>query len=479
MGRKKKKQMKPWCWYCNREFDDEKILIQHQKAKHFKCHICYKKLYTGPGLAIHCMQVHKEKIDKVPNSLPGRNNTEIEIYGMEGIPEEDVKAHEKNKNKKAEIADGADSDEESSNPPTSTMNQAPMMNTMGAMAQPGMSYGPPPMGPPMGGPPNMMGGMPNHMMGGGQMPGPMMGHMGGMGGMNPMGMGGNMVGPMNPQMRPGMPPMGGPMNQMPRPPMMGPNRPLFPAAAQSAASSTMSSSGPTFPAAASVMSNTATVGSGSSSATITGAATIKKPESTSGLTSKLIHPDEDISLEEIRANMPKYQKAEVESGSANGQMMGVPTSMGQANNMQAGMNMGGMPNMGMNMGMGMGGPNMMPQGMMGGQRPNMMQGGGQMMGNNMMRPPMGSNGNMNMGGPGMNMGGPGMNMGGPMGPGPMNMGGPGGMNMPGPNMNMGGPRGPMSGPMQGPMRPNMGGPGGPPPPPYNQGPPMRPNRPYN
>ena len=45
-------------------------------------------------------QVHKEKIDKVPNSLPGRNNTEIEIYGMEGIPEEDVKAHEKNKSKK-------------------------------------------------------------------------------------------------------------------------------------------------------------------------------------------------------------------------------------------------------------------------------------------------------------------------------------------------------------------------------------------
>ena len=40
-----------------------------------------------------------------------------------------------------------------------------------------------------------------------------------------------MGGPMNPQMRPGMPPMNN-MNQMPRPPMMGPNRPLFPAAAQ-------------------------------------------------------------------------------------------------------------------------------------------------------------------------------------------------------------------------------------------------------
>jgi len=43
--------------YCNREFDDEKILVQHQKAKHFKCSICHKRLFTGPGLSIHCMQV--------------------------------------------------------------------------------------------------------------------------------------------------------------------------------------------------------------------------------------------------------------------------------------------------------------------------------------------------------------------------------------------------------------------------------------
>ncbi|CAG0900982.1 unnamed protein product [Cyprideis torosa] len=95
MGRKKKKQSKPWCWYCNRDFEDEKILIQHQKAKHFKCHICHKKLYTGPGLSIHCMQVHKETIDKVPNALPHRSNIEIEIYGMEGIPDDDLREHER------------------------------------------------------------------------------------------------------------------------------------------------------------------------------------------------------------------------------------------------------------------------------------------------------------------------------------------------------------------------------------------------
>ncbi|CAK9290205.1 unnamed protein product [Gordionus sp. m RMFG-2023] len=94
MGRKKKKYSKPWCWYCNRDFEDEKILLQHQKAKHFKCQVCHKRLFTGPGLQIHCLQVHKEDIDKVPNSLPHRTNITIEIYGMEGIPEEDLISHD-------------------------------------------------------------------------------------------------------------------------------------------------------------------------------------------------------------------------------------------------------------------------------------------------------------------------------------------------------------------------------------------------
>lgn len=41
------------------------------------------------------MQVHKETIDKVPNSLPTRTNIEIEIYGMEGIPAADLREHER------------------------------------------------------------------------------------------------------------------------------------------------------------------------------------------------------------------------------------------------------------------------------------------------------------------------------------------------------------------------------------------------
>ena len=88
--------------YCNRDFDEEKILIQHQKAKHFKCPICHKKLYTGPGLAIHCMQVHKETISTIPNSIPNRGDPEIEIYGMEGIPEKDMKERQQRGNNAAE-----------------------------------------------------------------------------------------------------------------------------------------------------------------------------------------------------------------------------------------------------------------------------------------------------------------------------------------------------------------------------------------
>ena len=55
------------------------------------------------------MQVHKQTIDKVPNALPNRSNIEIEIYGMEGIPDQDLKDHERNKG-------GADDDDDTIGP---------------------------------------------------------------------------------------------------------------------------------------------------------------------------------------------------------------------------------------------------------------------------------------------------------------------------------------------------------------------------
>lgn len=70
MGKKRKRKQvdkdpnKPWCFYCDRTFDDEKILIQHQKSKHFKCFICHRKLGSAGGMQTHVTQVHKETITK-------------------------------------------------------------------------------------------------------------------------------------------------------------------------------------------------------------------------------------------------------------------------------------------------------------------------------------------------------------------------------------------------------------------------------
>lgn len=82
--------------------------------------MCHKKLTTAGGMVVHVFQVHKENIQKycstilfiifinifihtfsiffsrltyisfrVPNAKPGRDSVKYEIYGMEGIPDED------------------------------------------------------------------------------------------------------------------------------------------------------------------------------------------------------------------------------------------------------------------------------------------------------------------------------------------------------------------------------------------------------
>jgi hypothetical protein len=75
--------------------------MQHQKAKHFKCRNCPRKLNTAGGLAVHMQQVHKLEPEKwvfadpvspiivltlthrIENALPGRDGGEVEIFGME------------------------------------------------------------------------------------------------------------------------------------------------------------------------------------------------------------------------------------------------------------------------------------------------------------------------------------------------------------------------------------------------------------
>eukprot|EP01080_Neovahlkampfia_damariscottae_P012309 gene12309-5983_t len=92
MGKKRKNkefdENRPWCFYCDREFDDEKVLIGHQKSKHFKCPKCSKKLGSASGMATHALQCHKVSVMEVPNSKVGRDTLEYKIYGMDGIPQE-------------------------------------------------------------------------------------------------------------------------------------------------------------------------------------------------------------------------------------------------------------------------------------------------------------------------------------------------------------------------------------------------------
>lgn len=130
MGRKKRKKgPKPFCYYCNRNFDNEKVLIQHQKAKHFKCPNCHKKMVTAFALMNHMFQVHKESLKKVPNAKNDRDSVDLNIYGMQGVPE-DIKRQkaeqEEGASKRAKVAAAAENDSaDETASPHSTPSSAP------------------------------------------------------------------------------------------------------------------------------------------------------------------------------------------------------------------------------------------------------------------------------------------------------------------------------------------------------------------
>lgn len=316
MGRKKKKTTKPWCWYCNRDFDEEKILIQHQKAKHFKCPICHKKLYTGPGLAIHCMQVHKETISTIPNSVPNRGDPEIEIYGMEGIPEKDMKERQQRGNsgvdddepekKKVKVDDHAQG--ATAVVPTAIPGAVPIMPMMPV---PGMPVPPGfpqvPFAQPIPGAPHMP-----PMPIPGQMPVPI-----------------GIPAPGMPFPRHGVPPNSIPPSSTAtvstpqhKGPVIGPQvpntKPLFPAAQNvNGGAKSSASSGPVGADFKPLQTTVTTTSYQSPPVSSSGKPIVPPPTSAlvvskpativaPGATSRLIHPDEDISLEERRASLPKY-----------------------------------------------------------------------------------------------------------------------------------------------------------------------------
>lgn len=211
------------------------------------------------------MQVHKESIDKVPNALPSRANIDIEIYGMEGIPTDDLREHERQK------SGGSKSDsEEDEQLSKKHRNDASTSAAHNVAMQTAMA----PMGYPMMMPPF---------------------------GMHP----------------PGMPMM---------PPMMRP--PLFPSAVSSSVSAPPK---PTFPAYSSATISAPPTTSGHNTLNSNGNSTNNSNSnnletgasrpllSTPSASTKIIHPAEDASLEEIKARHPQYQKNSQTTQSPTGQ----------------------------------------------------------------------------------------------------------------------------------------------------------------
>lgn len=52
-----------------------------------------RKLTQNLGLSVHMTQVHKETLTTIENALPNRSNLDVEIFGMEGIPDDVVGSH--------------------------------------------------------------------------------------------------------------------------------------------------------------------------------------------------------------------------------------------------------------------------------------------------------------------------------------------------------------------------------------------------
>lgn len=97
MGRKRKKpsveEPPIFCYYCDRTFKSEAILVSHQREKHLRCPHCRKCLTSINGLTIHCSQVHKRTLQGVPNAIDGRQSLEVDVFGMEGIPPSFLQAY--------------------------------------------------------------------------------------------------------------------------------------------------------------------------------------------------------------------------------------------------------------------------------------------------------------------------------------------------------------------------------------------------
>ncbi|OHT16791.1 Zinc finger, C2H2 type family protein [Tritrichomonas foetus] len=81
------KKQKVWCYFCDKVFDDEVHLINHQRMFHFRCPICRRQKMNCKLLVEHMSGVHKQILEKVPNALEGKDSPDNVVFGMKGIPE--------------------------------------------------------------------------------------------------------------------------------------------------------------------------------------------------------------------------------------------------------------------------------------------------------------------------------------------------------------------------------------------------------
>ncbi|KAK4058539.1 hypothetical protein OIO90_000701 [Microbotryomycetes sp. JL221] len=308
MGKNKKKAKKQaqdqaWCWYCERTFEDQAVLLQHQKAKHFRCPHCPRRLNTAGGLAVHVDQVHKLGVDKIENAIPGRDTFDVEIYGMEGIPAADLAAwKQKQAEEKGQQMEGQENRPKKPKWPSTPLTREELRQQlqihkalMNGQPLPGVVPPPPGVmipGMPIPPPPFAMGAPPPGM----PMPPP--------GFMPPPGM--PFPPPPGMQFPPGMPP---PPAGMPFPPPPGfsspfPGAPVPASAAAPPPFGVSPFSGSPMPAPPQTQPEQVT----------------REPMPSSAVTPKpgtlLVYGDNDVSMEEKRARLSQYRVTDSEAGAS-------------------------------------------------------------------------------------------------------------------------------------------------------------------
>lgn len=59
----------------------------HQRDKHLRCPTCHKRMLSIPSMTVHSSQMHNIQIKAVPNALPTRSDVSVDVLGMKGIPD--------------------------------------------------------------------------------------------------------------------------------------------------------------------------------------------------------------------------------------------------------------------------------------------------------------------------------------------------------------------------------------------------------